>query len=89
MLYSINMSQIQLKASECLGINLKALRESVGLSLNELGDAVGLSKQSIWNYENEARLPSPDALAALAKYFKLEETDFFDPKLSAYLKRKD
>lgn len=82
------MSQLILKASECLGMNLKALRENDGLSLAELGEAVGLSKQSIWNFENGERFPSSEALAALAKHFKIEETELFDPKLNTYLKKK-
>lgn len=76
------MEQTTLKASECLAKNLRHLRESKGLSLIELGRLTGLSKQSIWNFENGERFPSHDALSALALFFEIEETDFFDPKLS-------
>ncbi|MBP9693165.1 MAG: helix-turn-helix transcriptional regulator [Alphaproteobacteria bacterium] len=75
------MEQITIKAADCLSMNLKKLRELNDLSLVDLGKITGLSKQSIWNFENGERFPSSDALALLAKAFKIEETDFFNPNL--------
>lgn len=82
------MEQFTLKASDCLAMNLKHLRERNGLGLSELGDIAGLSKQSIWNFENSQRFPSKDALASIAKAFNIEETDLFDPNFRDRYKKK-
>lgn len=82
------MEQFTIKASDCLSMNLKKLRESNDWSLVDLGKITGLSKQSIWNFENGERFPSSEALALLAKAFKIEETDLFDPNFQDKYKKK-
>lgn len=86
MLYCIEMEQNVLKASTSLAENLKFLRSD--MSQSELAHEVGLSKQSISNYENEARFPKDKELASLAAFFKVEETDLFDPNLKKRYKKK-
>jgi transcriptional regulator with XRE-family HTH domain len=78
------MVQNTLKASTCLADNLKLLRGD--MSQGDLAKKVGLSKQSISNYENERRFPKDDELAKLASFFRIEETDFFDPNLDKKIK---
>jgi transcriptional regulator with XRE-family HTH domain len=80
------MVQNTLKASTCLAENLKFLRGE--MSQSELGSKVDLTKQSISNYETETRFPKDDELAKLAAFFKIEETDFFDPNLKKRVKKK-
>ncbi len=50
---------------------LKELREEMGLSKEQLAKESGISRPSISLYEAGKRVPSIDAAAALADFFKV------------------
>lgn len=51
---------------------LKTLRKEKGISQQELANATGIKQSSIGMYEIGARMPSYDALYALADYFNVD-----------------
>ncbi len=51
---------------------LKTLRKEKGISQQELAHATGIKQSSIGMYEIGARMPSYDALYALADYFNVD-----------------
>lgn len=76
-------------AKEALKMNLTHLMEQHSLSYSDLGDKFGVSKQQIWNLINGDSWISMPTLEKLAKAFKIEETDLFDPNFSErYVKSK-
>ena len=54
--------------------HLKELREQSGLTMRELAVLCGVSKSAIGMYESGERRPKYEALAALAKIFKVDIT---------------
>lgn len=58
------------------GDRLRLARLIKGCTLQELGDAVSVTRQSIHQYESDARLPSEDVRSALAEYLKVSPSFF-------------
>ncbi len=76
----------KLKALEIYSRNVKLLRAKKGLTLEEMGTLLGVTRQRVWSIENGKTWTSTDTLEKLAKIFKLQETDLFDPELERKLK---
>lgn len=72
-----------LKALDAFSINVKMLRIKKGLTLEEMGTLMGVTRQRVWSMENAKTFASAKSLAKLAKIFKVEETDLFDPRLES------
>jgi len=51
------------------------LRDKKALNQDGLAKAIGVTKNSIYNYENDKRLPGADVLVAMADYFDVS-TDY-------------
>lgn len=60
-----------------LGEKLKALRKVRELSLQEVGRGVGISHNFLSEIENGKKEPSKETLRELAKFFKVDEDEFF------------
>lgn len=75
-----------LKALEAFAKNVKLLRTKRELTLEEMGTLLGVTRQRAWSLENGKTFASTKSLARLAKIFKVEETDLFDPSLENRLK---
>lgn len=70
-----------LKAKEALLINIKALMSKNDMSYKDLGEKMGVSKQQVSNLINGESWISLKSLELLAKSFKVQETDLFNPNL--------
>lgn len=62
-----------------LGVRLRQLRLSRHLSLTEVADAVGISVGFLSAVERSAMSASVGTMRKLARYYKLNILDFFDP----------
>lgn len=60
-----------------LGGKLKELRKIRELSLKEVGNAVNISHNFLSEVENGKKEPSMETLRELAKFFKIDEDEFF------------
>lgn len=74
-----------LKAKEALLINIKALMTHYDMSYQDLGDKMGVSKQQVSNLINGDSWIGLNSLESLAKAFKINETDLFNPEFSKKL----
>lgn len=75
----------KLKALDAFAKNVKLLRTKKELTLDEMGTLLGVTRQRVWSMENGKTFASAKSLAKLAKIFKVEETDLFDPSLETRL----
>lgn len=55
--------------NNCLGNNIKALRNAYDETLEQLAEIVGVTKSAIKNYENGSREPSKETLDVIAKHY--------------------
>lgn len=60
---------------ECFGKRLKLLRTEKKMTQKELGMALGIRNSVISFYEVGERIPSPEVLIKVAKYFRVS-TDY-------------
>ena len=78
------------KAKTTFDSNLKHLMEvNDGLSYADLASKIGSTKQQVSNIFNRDPWVSHDTVEAVAKAFKIEETDLFDPKFPERYKKKN
>lgn len=68
-----------------VGERLRLARTLKGYTLQDVGDAVSASRQSIHQYEGEARTPPDDVVGALAEFLGVS-VDFFYMPLSGDVK---
>lgn len=68
-----------------LGERLRLARLIKGCTLQELGEAVSVTRQSIHQYESDARIPADDIKNALAEYLQISPV-FFELPLSGDVK---
>lgn len=61
-----------------LGEKLKELRKSKNLSLKEVGLNIGISHNFLSEIENGKKEPSKETLRELAKFYGIDEDEFFD-----------
>ena len=52
-----------------LGDKILSLRKSLGLSRPELSEHLGIDYQNLYKYETNQRMPNPDVINHLARFF--------------------
>jgi len=67
--------------SETLGQFLKKLRLEKGLEQRELGQRICVSEVSVYNWENERKVPSKKSMERLAEFFKIRRKTLEDFKM--------